>query len=43
MRRSIVAGEPPLALSDFNEVFEFDGRAIDLNDLWFVSASKKAE
>jgi len=36
MRRRIVAGEPPLTLSDRNKVCEFNGHAIDLNDLWFA-------
>jgi hypothetical protein len=34
MKRSIAAGEPPLTLSHFDHVLPFDGRTIDLNELW---------
>lgn len=34
MHQSVLSGEPPQALSDFQEVFEFDGQMIDLDELW---------
>lgn len=34
MRRSIVSGEPPSALNDFDKAVEFDGTLEDLNSLW---------
>ena len=34
MHRSIVNGEPPSALNDFNDVIAFDGKPEDLDELW---------
>ena len=35
MQESITRGEPPGSMNDFDTVFEFDGNAQDLSDLWF--------
>lgn len=35
MRNREVAGEPPLSMSNYEVVLEWDGKAIDLLDLWF--------
>lgn len=34
MKESIDRGEPPLTLSDFNQIMEFDGTMEDLDQLW---------
>ena len=34
MHRSIVSGEPPSALNDFQKVVEFDGKPEDSEHLW---------
>jgi hypothetical protein len=34
MHKSIQAGEPPGALNDLQAVMPFDGKAIDLNEIW---------
>ena len=35
MHASILRGEPPTALSDFDEPIRFEGTRIDLAELWF--------
>jgi hypothetical protein len=34
MHQSVVAGEPPSTLNDFNHVIKFDGKAEDIDHLW---------
>ncbi len=42
-REKEMAGEPPLSLSDYSEVLEWDGEKVNFSDLWVDVNSKNAK
>lgn len=42
-REKELAGEPPLSLSDYSIIMEWDGAQVDFLDLWFDVENKDAQ